>query len=99
MILSYCSARDFMSTVMDVPPPSLPPSSITPSSIPPMSPAAENTTVAAPESSGRKRTRSALKGLTLNDGSPEKRTAAGKPVRKQSRTINYSEDKENVMVE
>ena len=51
------------------------------------------------EGSARKRTRSALRSLTINDGSPEKKE---KPPRKLNRTSSASKtgsDKENMMVE
>lgn len=51
------------------------------------------------ESTSRKRTRAALRAMSINDGSPEKKSYSdiGKPVRKTSRKSSGS-DKENVMV-
>jgi len=48
------------------------------------------------ETPGRKRTRSALKALNINDGSPEKKDAsARKPLRKVSRASSGSSKKAN----
>ena len=71
-----------MSTVLDTPSISVEP---------PVTSPVEPSTV---ESSGKKRTRSALRSLTLNDGSPEKRD---RPPRKVSRAV--APDKENVPAE
>jgi len=46
--------------------------------------------------SAKKRTRAALRSLTLNDGSPEKKE---KPPRKISKASTEGSDKENMMVE
>ncbi|KAH9826323.1 hypothetical protein Tdes44962_MAKER03583 [Teratosphaeria destructans] len=89
--------RDFLSTVMDVPPPTPVTTAVSPPELT-ISPA----TIIGPESSTKKRTRSALRSLTLNDGSPEKKGPAGKPARKASRTMNPvrdGEDKENAFVD
>ncbi|KAK5109405.1 hypothetical protein LTR62_007071 [Meristemomyces frigidus] len=80
---SPAKPRDFLSTVLDST------NALTTAVPPPSSPP---TTL---ESSGRKRTRSALRTLTLNNGSPEKRD---KPARKVSRTSQGS-DKENIMID
>lgn len=74
------TARDFLSTVMDVP----------------AHPAPNASSPPTVDSSVKKRTRSALRTLTINDGSPEKKE---KPARKVSRTVSVSSDKENSMVE
>ncbi|KAK5121153.1 hypothetical protein LTR85_005637 [Meristemomyces frigidus] len=78
--------RDFLSTVMDAPAPSV----------------VSLTEVSSPvtgSASAKKRTRSALRTLTLNDGSPEKKD---KPPRKMSRASTAGSDKsdkENMMIE
>lgn len=52
------------------------------------------------DTQGRKRTRSALKSLSINDASPEKKTQeVEKPVRKVSRRASTESDKENVMMD
>ncbi|KAK5134726.1 hypothetical protein LTR08_006241 [Meristemomyces frigidus] len=79
--------RDFLSTVLDAPTPMLP--------------MIESSPVSG-SASAKKRTRSALRSLTLNDGtgSPEKREK--QPPRKISRastTSSDKSDKENMMIE
>lgn len=83
-VLTIFVARDFMSTIL-APIASEQPPSLTSSS--PMEP------------TGRKRTRAALRSLSINDGSPEKLMPMDvkKPVRKSSRKSSGS-DKENLMV-
>ena len=88
-MLSGCVvARDFLTTVLDA-------------LTPPVFPLTESSPVSA-SASAKKRTRSALRSLTLNDGtgSPEKREKL--PPRKISRastTGSDKSDKENMMVE
>lgn len=96
-------ARDFMSTIMgpQLPETRTPTSSIEqqPSMLSSMfsssSPAAEATGTGT----GKKRTRAALRSLTLNDGSPQKKgSEATKPPRKSSRASSNSSNKENTAV-
>ena len=78
-MLTNITARDFMSTILGPQEQVLsPPTDETKSSsVSPSSPM---------ETSGRKRTRSAVKALSLNDGSPDKKEpSARKPLRKVSR--------------
>lgn len=58
-------------------------------------------TITTDSSSAKKRTRSALRSLTLNDGSPGKKTSGGKSARKQSRTSSLTSvsDRDHQMVE
>ncbi|WPH03271.1 Hypothetical protein R9X50_00614800 [Acrodontium crateriforme] len=78
--------RDFMSTVLDPAIPLLPSRSILLSSSP-----VDNTE--------KKRTRSALKSLSINDGSPEKLDRCIKPQCKISRIDSLSSDKEHAAME
>ncbi|KAK4543933.1 hypothetical protein LTR36_004707 [Oleoguttula mirabilis] len=78
--------RDFLSTVMDAPAPSV----------------AALTDVSSPvtsSASAKKRTRSALRTLTLNDGSPEKKEKPPRKVSRASTAGSDKSDKENMMVE
>ena len=84
--------RDFLSTVLvdDT------------KDVPPEVPSLLSSSPATASSGSKKRTRSALRSLKLNDGSPEKREVPSKPVRKASRvnsSTSATSDKENMMVE
>ncbi|KAI7085031.1 hypothetical protein KC319_g21662 [Hortaea werneckii] len=106
--------RDFLSTVLDAPSPTVPPPSVV---APPPTPATmtvapSTITMSSPAGSGgsasaKKRTRSALRSLTLNEGtgSPEKKE---RPPRKASKgsgrgrsasRATEASDKENMMIE
>jgi hypothetical protein len=92
-LLTNTTARDFMSTILGpqeqvLSPPTDEMKSSSVSSSSPM------------ETSGRKRTRSAVKALSLNDGSPEKKEpSARKPLRKVSRVSSAGAKKAKALVE
>jgi hypothetical protein len=91
-LLTNAIARDFMSTILGpqeqvLSPPTDETKSTSVSSSSPM------------ETSGRKRTRSAVKALSLNDGSPEKKEpSARKPLRKVSRISSAGAKKAKELV-